>query len=881
MDYVEILNLYNRRGIGVKQTEEKDNSKIKNDNIFVDKIFEQLNNYTHANHSCLIDVKASEKNFSILKKKNWESENFLLFSSKTNEWYSNTLKQFIDIGLSRSETIIKHNNINTPLIRFKKSSSKNYSIVNKHITVKNFLFCKIYDDEDLIFIFIFLNIDKFHHSHSNPDSILNEKIHFDESNHSHSKSDSLLNEKNCNEHIHSHSKSDSLINDKIHRDESKYDLNMPDSFGGMNEANNLSKLQNYLLHITPLLACYKHKLAESYNMSNRDEFLTSLTHESRNLISPLVNMSKLLAQTNLDDNQRDMLSIIQSSCISLLVLTNDILDIARINNNKMTFTDSTFSLRELIEEVIGMMLKKALEKKLDMPVIIDDMTDYIICDRNRLKQIIVNVISNAVKFTNAGSIVTNVSYDKTTEKIVIVIADTGIGINENDQNKLFKAFSQIENKNSNELSGIGAGLHLSKKIALLMGGDLFLKESSNKGSTFQIEIKVKIDELVKPENLNIDGKIITVEEIKKVMEGKTALVVDDNSNNRISICKMLDEFNINYNIAASAEEVYMLFSSKKKLATFDFALIDIVMLPIDGNILVERLYKYYESYNLTQIKYIATNSGLDKISDKFNYQITKPIARKILIRTLLKCINYIPQNSNSPIIERRMSGSPNTHSFNNERLPNRSDNERLFLNRSLSNVEKEQDRERSRLQNSPNIPRLQSQNYSHTTSQLNAVATKISRFNPRVVTGELVNILISEDNANLRIVTEKCLNFIGYKNLNIVKNNLEALECFINNPLKYNFIILDLKTPKMLGSDASKEIKLYCKRYNIKTPILIALTGLIDDTDKEYYMREGMFDHYLTKPMDVDLIKDILSSVDVSTKHTTANHSRDFSSSLS
>jgi signal transduction histidine kinase/DNA-binding response OmpR family regulator len=386
------------------------------------------------------------------------------------------------------------------------------------------------------------------------------------------------------------------------------------SVGGTNEVSNISyetvDINYFVKLITPLLLNYRQKLNQ---VSLGTTLMSNISHEIRTPLNGIITTGKLLSETPLNELQRDYMNIISSSCVQLLGLVNDILDISKLENNKLVLNETSFSLRETIEECMEMTRDKIFDKNLDINLFINSKRDIIMNDKRRLMQIMINLIYNAIKFTERGNIIINV--DIVDSKIIITVKDTGIGISEINRCKLFKPFTQLDTSSSKLYEGTGLGLAISKKLANKMSGDLILEWSElGKGSLFKLDLPFK------------PGILDTTIEDYSALKGMKCLVVDDNETNRIHIAKILGEVGIIFTLASSGQETLVIYGNR--LHEFDYYIIDIRMPHMNGNILIEKLYR------ICPKPCISLNSGIDTPSNIFNTNLQKPIIRKKLLKSL-------------------------------------------------------------------------------------------------------------------------------------------------------------------------------------------------------------------------------------------------------
>ncbi len=230
----------------------------------------------------------------------------------------------------------------------------------------------------------------------------------------------------------------------------------------------------------------------------KSEFLSTLSHELLTPMNGIISMTDLLFDTDLDEQQDEFLKIIQESGNNLLVIINDILDFSKLESGKITVTEHHFELKNCLNLVFDLILPEAESKGLQLSYKIEpDVPLFIDTDIYRLRQILVNIIGNAIKFTHQGEIFVSVKNIEK-KKILFSIKDTGIGIPPERLNQLFQPFSQVDSSLSRKFGGTGLGLAICKKLIELMGGDIWVESEINQGSTFFFTIQSKLSSI--PDN---------------------------------------------------------------------------------------------------------------------------------------------------------------------------------------------------------------------------------------------------------------------------------------------------------------------------------------------------------------------------------------------
>jgi signal transduction histidine kinase len=297
----------------------------------------------------------------------------------------------------------------------------------------------------------------------------------------------------------------------------------------------------------------------------KSDFLASMSHDIRTPIHGVMGMSDLLTHTELDQEQESLVNTINSSSEILLNLVNDILDISKFESGKMEFDNKEFRLKDSIEKLINIFKIKAKEKDLELLYSIDpQIPKVIVSDSNKLIRVLMNLISNSIKFTENGTIEVIALLNSKDEKncdILFLVKDTGIGIPEDKKDKLFKPFSQIDASITNKFGGTGLGLIISKNIVTLMNGDIsFENNEAGKGTTFKFTIKVPYIENT-PEELEISETKIIKEPNSKITNLSLKiplkiLVAEDNLVNQKLIKKFFEKLGYKIDIVTRKVQTF-------------------------------------------------------------------------------------------------------------------------------------------------------------------------------------------------------------------------------------------------------------------------------------------------------------------------------------
>lgn len=304
-------------------------------------------------------------------------------------------------------------------------------------------------------------------------------------------------------------------------------------------------------------------LAERANKS-KSEFLANMSHEIRTPLNGVICMSDLLNSTDLSDEQTELTHTLQSSAKSLLTLIEDILDISKIEAGRLIIEETDFDLHALVNNAISIMRGQANEKGLLLKHTFTAETPYrLIGDPHHLRQVFINLIGNAIKFTESGSVSLNISMTNNSENystILFKVTDTGIGIPLNSQSAIFDSFTQADSSTTRKFGGTGLGTTISKQIVELMGGKIGVESSEGVGSTFWFEI--------------VFSKQITDNNIPPIEDlGALTLLAISNSQDH-HIFNSLNTWGITYEIETDPEIFLPLFSDTRNISKFDAILID-------------------------------------------------------------------------------------------------------------------------------------------------------------------------------------------------------------------------------------------------------------------------------------------------------------------
>jgi signal transduction histidine kinase len=414
----------------------------------------------------------------------------------------------------------------------------------------------------------------------------------------------------------------------------------------------LKESQQQLLDSNTTLISLNHKIEEATRA--KSDFLAAMSHEIRTPMNGILGMTTLLLDTGMTDAQRDFVETVRGCGDALLTIINDILDFSKIESGRLELERQPFELHTCIEEALGLLAPKAAEKQLDLAFIVDEaVPDVLSGDVTRLRQILVNLAENAVKFTVKGEVVVEVSLAAPTPDAVpgalhlhFQVRDTGIGIPKDKQDRLFQSFSQVDSSTTRQYGGTGLGLAISKRLAELMHGRMWVESDEGKGSTFHFTIRVEAVEH------RADAPAPSAH---TALSGKRLLVVEDSATNQRIVRRFAGEWGM---------QVHVAYDSAAALAaiegdTFDAVVIDMQLPDRDGVALARAIRDVPRGRTvpivfLSSVRLRAGDTSVEALG--ISLFVYKPIRRAQLLDAMVRLFEAAPRARRPPVVSELDAG---------------------------------------------------------------------------------------------------------------------------------------------------------------------------------------------------------------------------------